>query len=203
VIALYAFTLELAELPQLGGIDGEALVRWEVEGLTAVGTRHDAPPQGDPREDALAQGFVVEALTALAPAVLPVRFGETFADQAALRDAVCARADELRRALERVRDCAEIGVRVGGDEPVTAAASGTDYMRARLADEARVGALHERIAPVARASTCPRGGAACYLVERARVPEVLRSVDEFAAAHPELSVSRTGPWAPYSFGSDR
>jgi hypothetical protein len=204
VIALYAFTLELDDLPQIDGIDGATLIRLDLDELTAVGSRHAAPPLGEPRAQALAQGLVVEALTALSAAVLPVRFGETFADERALAEAVRERADELHRALELVRGCAEIGVCISGsdDEPPAAQAeSGTAYMRARLADETCVGALHERLTPVARATTTPRGGEAAYLVERPRVAVVMQRVEDFAASHPELSVSCTGPWAPYSFGS--
>jgi hypothetical protein len=203
VIALYAFTLGLERLPETAGIDGAPLVRCDIDDLTAVGSRHAGPPTGDPRTGALAQGLVVEALMELSPAVLPVRFGETFADEATLAEAVRGRAAELRRALDHVHGCAEIGVRIAGGEPAQNAANGTAYMRARLADEALAGALDERIAPAARATLGPRSGSASYLVERAEVADVLRSVAEFAASHPEVAVSCTGPWAPYSFGSAR
>jgi hypothetical protein len=205
VIALYAFTLRLERLPEIAGIDGAPLVRCDIDDMTAVGSRHVGPPTGDPRADALAQGLVVEALMGLSAAVLPVRFGETFADEVTLAEAARARAGELRRALEHVRGCAEIGVRITAlDEGSAAqAASGTAYMQARLADEARARSLHRRLAPVSRAGTIPRNGAASYLVERTRMTDLLRSVEEFADSHPEVSVSCTGPWAPYSFGSDR
>jgi len=205
VIALYAFTLELAQLPKIEGIDGAPLMRFDLDSLTAVGSRHDGPLDGEPRTQALAQGLVVEALTALAAAVLPVRFGETFADARALAAAVRERRGELGRALERVRGCAEIGVRITGNPdgaPASDATSGTAYMRARLADETRAGALHEQLTPVARAATVPRSGEATYLVERARIADALRTVERFAGLHPEVSVSCSGPWAPYSFGSE-
>jgi hypothetical protein len=209
VIRVYAFVSGLDRLPALSGVDGAALEQHGTD-VTAVVSRHARSLRGDPRRDAVAHGLVVEALMTCADAVLPVRFGETLADEAALDRALAHRGDELRCALEHVRGCVEVGVRVFGSPPdhrvVDGTGTGTGYMRARLAvlgeRDAIVRGLHERLERVARAVVEAPGATfeASYLVERAAVDAVQRAVTGFAGAHPELTVVCTGPWAPYSFG---
>jgi gas vesicle protein GvpL/GvpF len=211
MIRVYAFVTPLERLPPVAGVGGAALEQHGTD-VAAVVSRHMGSGDGDPRLDAVAHGLVVEALTGLASAVLPVRFGETFADEAALDAALEGRRDEIREGLARVNGCVEVGVRVAARErrpPAAVAATGTDYMRARLAElverDTVVHELHDRLTALARdTAQSDRGGfEASYLVERPRVAEVQGAVEEFAAAHPELTVVGTGPWAPYSFGGAR
>lgn len=203
MIRVYAFALGLDRLPELRGVGGAQLAVHRLGDVGAVVSLETAAPAGDPRHDAVLHGLVVEALMERAPAVLPVRFGETFADDAALDGALTERMEELRVALERVRDCVEIGVRVAEREtvaPVAAAANGTGYMRGRLASLAGSDRLHEDLEALAKESVASAGGETCYLVERSQVGAVQASVREFSASHPDTPVVCTGPWAPYSFG---
>lgn len=214
MIHVYAVAEGLAELPECGGLDGAALERRSVDGLTAVFSRRAGGSSPERlRDDALAHGAVVEALMARATAVVPVRFGEVVADEAALADSVHARLPALRRTLGSVRGCVEISLRVWGaaDEPRAARpANGAEYMRARASAESRrrdaLDGLHARLGRIARAASIRRGVAdprerlaAAYLVAAGRVDEARDVVEAFAAAHDDLTVVCTGPWPPFSF----
>jgi Gas vesicle synthesis protein GvpL/GvpF len=211
MIRVYAFATQLERLPDTSGVDGRPLEEHVLEDVSAVISRHAAPATGDPRADAVAHGLVVEGLAALAPAVVPVRFGQTFADDDALAAVLRERLDGICGALERVRGCVEIGVRVAGatlPRSAIAASTGADYMQERLArlteHDAITHELHERLNELARASVQSSRGEfeAAYLLERARVDVAGDAVRRFAESHPELTVVSTGPWAPYSFGGD-
>jgi hypothetical protein len=198
VIHVYAFVDELDELPAAGGVAGAPLELLCAAGLTAVVSRLDAEAAADGPEAALAHGLVVEALLDTAAAVLPVRFGERFADPAAFAVATGERTQQLREALDHVRGCAEIGVRVAPSARRDAE-TGTEYLRGRLADTRQLDALGDRLRPFARGSAESVGGEVAYLVPRADAAAALDAVQAFADERPGLAVSCTGPWAPYSF----
>src|SRR3954453_17662994 len=202
MIRLYAFVDGLRALPC-----GLHITR--IDRLDAVfgGARES----DDQLQAALVHGGVVESLREQADAVLPVRLGEDFVDEAALTDAVAPRVQELRKRLEAVRGCVEVGVRVVGEvsssheEP----ADGAAYMRMRLEPLRLRNALEESLhAPLERraraARVAPFGSAplmleASYLVSAAAVDDFAGEAVDLAAAWPRLSVTCTGPWAPYSF----
>ncbi len=200
MIELYAFACGARELPE----DCEAVSFGHL--IAVVG-----PARGDTREDAVHHGLVVQALVDASDAVLPARFGERFAGVDALAAAVAPRQCELAERLAAVDGCVELAVRVArnreGDLPRPT--DGGAYMRARLraatADAAAASTLHAilrrraRAAVVADSALSPLLHDACYLVERDHVDEFVHSVAAYAAAHPELSLVCTGPWAPASF----
>ncbi|MGN6797815.1 MAG: GvpL/GvpF family gas vesicle protein [Gaiellaceae bacterium] len=196
---LYAFAERLGDLPGVDGLDGAPLERLLVEDVHAVFSRRTAETSRDTlRRDALAHGAVVEALTARAAAVAPVRFGELVADDDALAESLRARLPELRRAFDRVRDCVEVAVRVHepehrGERP----ANGTAYMHA-AARAPRRDELHDELTSLAREARLARESAA-YLVAGSRIVDVGRAVVRLAAAHDDVTVVCTGPWAPFSF----
>lgn len=210
MIHLYAFTNPGLQLPNVPGIDGGRLEACRVADVVAVIGRVE--PGGIDREAVIRHGLVVEALREVAEAVLPVRFGERFDDRSVLVAAVGDRAATLRESLVRVRGCAEFGVRMVADRnPEQAPATdGSAYMQARLASvaeaEAVAAELHEPLARYARASVVSPGTdyAAAYLVGADERDAFEQTLAGFVAAHPELTVVCTGPWAPYSFaaGSD-
>ncbi len=211
MIHLYAFVDGAAEWPGVVGLDGRPVEARDVEGLVAA-TSVLSGEQADGLESrALAHGRVVEALAQVADAVLPVRFGEAFAGEQALASATRPHAVELRAQLEHVRGCAEVGVEIRETRrrPDRASAvSGTDYLLARRADDEHartaIADVHGPLLALARAHRDARVAAptlhrAAYLVERSDVEAAAAVVARFAAAHPELAVVCTGPWAPYSF----
>jgi hypothetical protein len=156
---------------------------------------------------------VVDAL-ARSAAVLPARFGLSFADEEALERTVRERRDELEAALERVRGCVELGLRVLAPEPDGAPVepeSGGDYLRARLREteerERLALGLHETLEGRARdARRSPPQGrwllSAAYLVPAGGVDDFRGAVEELESAHPELALVCTGPWPPYSFAPE-
>jgi hypothetical protein len=165
---------------------------------------HDGPG----REAVVAHGLVVEALREIADAVLPVRFGERLADRAALHAAITDRVGVLRERLASVRGCAEFGVRMQSPPEAAAATPASDgaaYLRARLDARARASAvaaeLHRPLVRCARAAVVSPGGdhAAAYLVSHERRSSFEHALAAFMAAHPDVTVLCTGPWAPYSF----
>lgn len=211
MIHLYAFAEGLPALPAVTGVADAPLERIDVDGVVAVFSRHERAELGQTRELALAHGTVIGALDEGAQAVLPVRFGERFDGVEELRAAVRERRIGLDEALARVRGCAEIGLRVLGADAVdrAPATTGAEYMR-RLQDSdasSRVAHdLHRRLEVLSRDARITSGVGdrlrAAYLVPRARLDAVRQVVETWTAAHPDVSLVCTGPWAPYSFASE-
>lgn len=201
MIHVYAFAEGLQELPDVAGLDGVPLESRTVDGFDAVVSRRDGSTRGASlRADAITHGTVVEALVERATAVLPVRFGEESPDEESFARLVLGRSPHLRRSLDHVRGCVEVGVRLlSAGEPVRDRPStGTEYMLARRAAGAGYHELGEQLLTLVREVRAAQDAAA-YLVPRLNVDAVRASVQRFADAHPELTVVCTGPWAPYSF----
>jgi len=211
MIYLYALAAELGALPDVEGLDGAQLEHRAIDGLDAVFTRHDALALEPAEEAVVVHARVVDALAPRAAGLLPARFGRTFADEAALWEAVARSAETLTAQLANVRGAVELGVRVIGDErgPTPVAASGREYMEARLteavAQRTVADDVHEPLAALARDSTRSTGGGSrvvmsgAYLVDPADVAAFRDRVRELGEQHPELSIVCTGPWPPYSF----
>ena len=121
-------------------------------------------------------------------AVVPFRFGTTFADRTALDDWLERHREALAAELERLRGTAEWSVEPLGRMPDVDAA---EYLGARLATTVKPG-LRERLAA---ASEDAAGDA--YLVAKSRQDEFGAAVAALEAEGYELRV--TGPWPPYSF----
>jgi hypothetical protein len=204
-------------VPSVQGLDGVPVDERSVAGLTVVVSVLAGRPHAT-REAALAHAAVIDALAAANDAVLPARFGTWFASTERLTRDIFARADEFRRALDGVRGCVEIGVRVARrpeapaeSRPVSVA--GSDHLRARLTEvqdaEWVSDGLHGSLRARARASALRRPTApdllldGAYLVEMESVPGFRQAVTELELQHPELAIVSTGPWPPYSFTQPR
>jgi hypothetical protein len=211
VIYLYALAEAVAALPPVAGIDGAPIRRVTIQDVHLVVSEHDEVPRQASDEAVLAHARVVEEVAARSDAVLPVRFGRAFPDDGALEEAVSRQLGALRAALERVRGCVELGVRVVADDRRASApaTSGREYMEGRLAHgeaaEKLADQLHEPLARLARSSSrtlraTPRLLlSAAYLVEPHEVGAFRRRIAELEAAHPDLEILCTGPWPPYNF----
>jgi hypothetical protein len=145
-------------------------------------------------------------------AVLPMRFGTRPPSVDGVQEALAERRDVLLEALDRVRGRVELAMRAtrpaaraAAALPRPAAASGTEYLRARLADERTLAALHEPLAAIAVAARrWPERAPGellrtSYLVDRPAVPHFRSAVDGLQRAHPEAALLCTGPWPAYSF----
>jgi len=217
VIYVYAVLPEEADLVEVSGLEDASVQRVDIVGLTLATSQHATEPAGT-NEAVLRHAHVVDAL-ATSTHLLPARFGTVFADRAALERETTARSPALRVALERVRACAEIGLRIlsaedhsGQEEHSPSPTGGADYLRARLREEKQrrlvAESLHGALARHARDSTRrPSAGGrllldAAYLVPAADVEEFRQEVGELGNSHPELALVCTGPWPPYSFAPE-
>jgi hypothetical protein len=197
-------------LPRVRGLERAPLEAIADEPLAAVLSRHAEAPHEPALEALSAHESVVESLMA-ERAVLPMRFGTTLPSADDLRAALAERREVLLEALDRVRGRVELAVRAmlpagrAAAAPESAATSGSDYLRARLAGAGMLAALHEPLAALAvatrwwpeRAPGEPRR--ISYLVDEPAVDDFRSAVESLQREHPEAALLCTGPWPAYSF----
>ncbi len=210
MVHLYALVDHPARVPDLVGIAGSQLAAAEADGVDAV--YGDVLETAEATEEAvLAHARVVEELAAVNDAVLPARYPGRYDDEAALVAAIRGRAPQLHEALDRIRGCVEMGVRIvrqGAveDDP---SRSGGEYMRRRLAavhDAEQVAAdLDAAVATVTRDSSrsvTATGDlvlSAAYLLPRGAADSFRTAVETLARDRSDLAYVCVGPWPPYSF----
>jgi Gas vesicle synthesis protein GvpL/GvpF len=211
VIHLYGLVQDLEELPAVPGIDGAPLERRRIEGFDLVVSRSKRELPEVSEEAVLMHANVVEELMGRSRAVLPARFGRAFTSEEELSDAVKTKARVLACGLTRVRGCFEFGLRVLAREPRrddSPGTSGSEYMRARLAEaherDRLSEELHEPLARLSRASARFGGASgdmvhAAYLVAEEDAEAFRERVCSIESAYPGLAVVCTGPWPPYTF----
>jgi Gas vesicle synthesis protein GvpL/GvpF len=206
MIWVYAICEQPALPPAaVAGLD-DAPLEAIVEGpLMAVVSRHEQAPAEPALGPLLAHERVVEALMAQR-AVLPLRFGSRCPDTGSLQAALVERRVALLGALDRVRGRVELAVRaMQPAAAVPAAASGREYLNAKLTGERSAAELHEPLAALAveaRRSPKPAPGEllrAAYLVEQPAVGRFRGAVERLQRGHPETALLCTGPWPAYSF----
>ena len=212
MIYLYAITDARAPALTSAGIDGAKVESSDAAGLYAVWSLHADDADVAPTPEALwAHEEVVDELLATG-AVLPLRFGTTLRDGDALRGLLQREHGRFCSLLDRVRGHVELAVRVAlPDADVDAPANGAEYLKTRAASrQAREAAAQVVLAPLdglaAASSHLPDDGAvlrASYLVRPEEVAPFSAAVRRLQDAHPQLTVSCTGPWAPYSFVGER
>jgi hypothetical protein len=211
MVHLYALADRPVRLPALGGIAKAPLAAADAGGIDAIFSEVAAGQSEASDESILAHARVVEEVAALNDAVLPARLARPYASEAALVAAVRARSAKLRDALEHVRGCVELGVRVMREREGTAPPdrSGGDYLRGRLAAvhsaDSIGGELDAAVDPIVRdrsrgvTATSTLVLSAAYLVPRAEVESFREAVKTVAGGHPEFGFVCVGPWPPYSF----
>lgn len=156
---------------------------------------------------------VVEAAMEAAP-TLPVRFGTTFENKATLLSLLTREGARLRRQLDAVRGCVELAVRVGLAEAGPDAAASKDgrgYLEAKLVKRHRQEAIvRDALGPLRDWAVRERHAegrsdsemiCASYLVRSDQVNRFSEQVTLVAERNPELWLSCTGPWPPYSFAT--
>jgi hypothetical protein len=180
----------------------------EVVGVYRVVAERPAPSRADDlwRHDELIESLMAER------AVLPLRYGTVLDDARALERILAERSGEFAKLLDRVRGRVELAVRVMGadDGDGSETPDGESYMRElarRRTRGARAAALLAPLESVADASVArDAAGEAwtrrAYLVQRGRLEEFRHELDRLTGERPELEVTCTGPWAPYSFVSE-
>lgn len=202
------------------GIAGEPLRLVRRGGIAAVVGELDSTPRLE-REALLRQDAVVRRLADLFDALLPARFGEAFADEAALAEGIAARAADLAAALVLVRGCVQMTLRVFGDAETSSAADadlgdgpGTRYLAARRRASERtrelpeIEPLREALLPLLRAERIERReagrllGTAYHLVPRAETGAYLAALERARARIGGRRVAASGPWPPYAFAPE-
>jgi hypothetical protein len=137
--------------------------------------------------------------------VLPFRFGTMLPDRGAAETLLMRERDRFLRRLAELRGRVELAVRVAMPESDdTAPADGAAYLAARARER---NAHDEVLAPLASLATArsrrDAGAAhvisASYLVALDDVERFASAVRDLQESHPDLALSCTGPWAPYSF----
>ena len=202
------------------GLQGAAVESLPLAGFSAWISRLEAAPAPS-LEGARAHNEVVERACAVRTA-LPVRFGQWFADQAALEALLEERRESLASALRRVDGAMEMGVRVmdpdRADEPPDRS-TGRAYLEALARRDAGTRAARERGAAIAaeleewlgplvvESRARPLGTAAglvaiSMLVARHDTGDYNARVRRFPDRYPELRFLFSGPWPPYGFADD-
>ena len=205
MIYLYAVT-ELAHHGFRGlGLEGAPVLTLTCGGLHLAHSVHDSGFEPPVVPEALwAHEGIVDELLEAAP-VLPFRFGTTLPDRAAAEAYLAREQDHFARTLAALRGRVELAVRLAVPESAQSTAdSGSAYLSARVSEQK---AHDELLAPLASLAVARRqrdGGSArmiraSYLVAHDDVERFASVVRGLQASHPELTLSCTGPWAPYSF----
>lgn len=213
---LYALAPPGTKVARLRGLCGEKLQALPVAPVVAIAGALEALPAPTlPHLEA--QDRLVRALEARTEALLPARFGTHERSEAALVARLEPLAAQLGEALERVRGCAQMTLRVFLEEASAAPTqaeglgAGTRYLQ-RLR-ERRSPSLPEleplrralaslvRDERVAGASQPPLKASVFHLVPRG---EVERYRERLAACPPPAGVRwlATGPFPPYAFAPE-
>ena len=203
---LYAVIDEEPAVPLGAGLAGEPLRLVRCGELLVVAG--EAEPEVTP-ENLAAQDAVVRRLSVTA--ILPIRFGEKARDEEELCKLLKPRTSDLVAALDRVRGCEQMTLRVFGEpappseSPEEDAGPGTRYLEARRREIERAHSLPEieplldRLRPLVRAERIERKeqgkllGTVYHLVRREDVPTYKETLRE------EDRVTLSGPWPPYAF----
>lgn len=221
---LYAITdRPETTLPGVTGIGGAELASLAVGDLdVVVSNSASIPPTATP-ETLWQHERVLEALMK-DRTVLPVRFGTRFSGEQAIRAELMSRHEYYVEALERVKGCVEISLRVFSREvkitqpTVEKPATGRDYMASLMAKAASEREERRRAEALAESLINPLVAFAtdyeikvlpspiqllnaALLVPAERVNEVHQVARDLAEQYPDLPMVCTGPWPPYSFSS--
>lgn len=158
---------------------------------------------------------VIAALIEGGPA-LPLRFGTLVEDATGCRRLLVRHRDALRAQLDRVRHCVEFALRVSGlreevgSDIAAGGGPGSSYLRALARREAgwppsTAAFPHDRLAAHATDRLLwPRPASqldlrASFLVAKPQVSAFLADLSALQRARPDLGITCTGPWPPYSF----
>lgn len=220
---LYLYCVGGPEHPEPGaveGIDGGPIRSLDASGLRAWVSPLPAAPAAT-LDRVRIHNAVLEASTAF-QTPLPMRFGQWFATETELLEALGDRRPRLEQGLERVRDAVEFGVRIidpnAAELQAPDRSSGRAYMeglalREEEAEKARrrgaelATELRTFLGPAIRDQAVRPGGAAAlvaiaHLVERHDTGTYSTRLRTFSIGRPELRFVCSGPWPPYGFTDD-
>jgi hypothetical protein len=178
--------LQLARPP---GVDGAPITTLVNGPLTAICSLHDQLQLGSSAEELWQHQRVVEAAMERCT-VAPTRFGSVLPTPGTLEQILEARRGPLTRLLARLCGKVEVALRARVIEEGAHDCGGAlDHVH---------GALAGRAAATVRRHDDDAMTAA-YLIEAAHLSSFAEETARVVGAHPEVRVSLTGPWPPYSF----
>ena len=215
-LLVYGITDHLSPFhDELLGVGEVAVKRIAAAGLVALTSEHDTMP-APLEEDLWRFEHVIESGLLSGP-ILPARFGTLLETVQAVEQMLQTRGRELHDKLERVRGAVELSVRgvwPEAAEPVAAgaAATGTEYLQARLEPQRRAQQIADRLqarlevrARASRVQILTRTRVpvtAAFLVDHGTEAEFLRAVSRLDAELADTELVCTGPWPAYSFVGD-
>lgn len=198
------------------GIAGARPFFVEAAGLACAASETTIASVAPEPANVLRHQEVVEALMGPA-AVLPLRFGTLVEDREACVRVLERQADAVKAVLERIDGCVEFALRIAGYNEAPPALTeirgegrGAAYIKSLASRQLGWPTSsdtfpHDRLAAHAvDRFLWPRSAAqpdlrASFLVRRADAAAFLTDVAAFRQIRPDLSLSCTGPWPPYSF----
>ena len=180
-----------------------------------------AEPRAPSPRVIVAHDRVVRRIAKLVPAVLPLRFGSSAPDRAAVQALLAPLGGSIAHAFDRVRGAVQFTLRVSGQRARTPSRSGggpgTRWLAKRIARhqvpeiavvaeatrpyvrEARV-ERHDREGRVHAARDSRQLASVYHLVPREDVRAWRRAVARaLEQLPPGVSVTTTGPWPPWAF----
>ncbi|HJR39658.1 MAG TPA: GvpL/GvpF family gas vesicle protein [Nocardioidaceae bacterium] len=189
--------------PEGIGVGGEPLevITHDGIGLLVGECLHRPEPS---RENLLAFGRVVHQMFAHGP-VLPVRFGTTMPNRAAVRTQLAEKAVDWEQRLQAVTDHVEVVVHVRPDRPPSPARSGRAYLLSRAAALRSEHELAVAVTAAASPTACDvrplpskDGVRVACLVATDDVDDLRAGLEKWAASA-DRDLATTGPWPPFSF----
>lgn len=158
------------------------------------------------RSAILEHGRRILALAERVP-LLPIRYGTTVTDSVELDELARPRADEWDRRLAHLAGRCELVVHIElGDAttPTAPSGSGRAYLEGRMArlrrHERAVADVNRVLAPwVDETRLLPDGRRLAVLLDRADADAARRALTAWGEQQPDLSLSASGPWPPFSF----
>jgi hypothetical protein len=210
---VYVYALSSPGLPRRLSVLGRRLNCLSAGGVDAVVERSRTP--GRSLDDIQLQHRVVTQLAARAAALLPARFGSVLTERA-LRSLVAERQDEIHAALQQVRNCVQMTLRVFGPPDPDGAAhplsgSGTAYLAQRRArahhQPPEVEVIRRELGTIAKAERTEMGERGVrlvvfHLVARGRVAQYRRRASVLQTALAPYAVTVTGPWPAFAFAPE-
>ena len=210
---VYVYALSSPGLPRRLSVLGRRLHCLAIGGIDAIIERSVTP--GRSVEEIQFQHRLVGRLAALAPALLPARFGSVITEDA-LRSLVSGRRDEIEDALRLVRNCEQMTVRVFGpiEDPRaadSAPGNGTAYL-ARRRERAHqqppeAAIIHRELGSLTRAERAEPGERGIrlvvyHLVARRQTARYRRQASILQSLLSPHAVTVTGPWPVFAFAPE-
>lgn len=210
---VYVYALSSPGLPRRLSVLGRQLHCVAIGDVNAIVGR--TTPPGRSLEDIQLQHRIVTQLAARTPAMLPARFGSVLSE-GALRSLVSERQDDIHVALQLVRNCQQMTLRVfgpsGPDAPSTpASGSGTAYLTHRRErahyHPPELDVIREKLGALVKAERAEAGERGVrlvvyHLVTRRSVARYRRQASVLQTMLKPYAVTTTGPWPAFAFAPE-